>query len=62
VSKVIRRVGYLRFGRFFEPLIEKGRFERLNTSLKKAGMDISIRAYLGSAIFSSLLVLYYFKI
>jgi flagellar protein FlaJ len=58
VSKVIRRVGYLRFGRFFEPLIEKGRFERLNTSLKKAGMDISIRAYLGSAIFSSLLVLF----
>jgi len=56
VSKVIRRVGYLRFGRFLEPWIEKGRFERLNTSLKKAGMDISVRAYLGSAIFSSLLV------
>jgi flagellar protein FlaJ len=56
VSKVIRRVGYLRFGRFLESWIEKGRFERLNTSLKKAGMDISVRAYLGSAIFSSLLV------
>ena len=56
MSKVIRRVGYLRFGRFLEPWIEKGRFERLNTSLKKAGMDISVRAYLGSAIFSSLLV------
>jgi flagellar protein FlaJ len=56
VSKVIRRVGYLRFGRFLEPWIEKGRFERLNTSLKKAGMDISVRAYLGSAIFSTLLV------
>lgn len=56
VSKVIRRVGYLRFGRFLEPWIEKGRFERLNKSLKKAGMDISVRAYLGSAIFSSILV------
>ena len=56
MSKVIRRVGCLRFGRFLEPWIEKGRFERLNTSLKKAGMDISVRAYLGSAIFSSLLV------
>ncbi|MFW9905386.1 MAG: type II secretion system F family protein [Candidatus Thorarchaeota archaeon] len=56
MSKVIRRVGYLRFGRFLESWIEKGRFERLNTSLKKAGMDISVRAYLGSAIFSSLLL------
>ncbi len=56
MSKVIRRVGYLRFGRFIEPWIEKGRFERLNTSLKKAGMDISVRAYLGSAIVSSILV------
>jgi flagellar protein FlaJ len=56
VSKVIRRVGYLRFGRYLESWIEKGRFERLNTSLKKAGMDISVRAYLGSAIFSSILV------
>ncbi len=56
MSKVIRRVGYLRFGRFIEPWIEKGRFERLNTSLKKAGMDISVRAYLGSAIFSSFLI------
>ena len=56
MSKVIRRVGYLRFGRFLEPWIEKGSFERLNRSLKKAGMDISVRAYLGSAIFSSILV------
>ncbi|UCE13151.1 MAG: type II secretion system F family protein [Candidatus Heimdallarchaeota archaeon] len=56
MSKAIRRVGYLRFGRFLEPWIEKGRFERLNTSLKKAGMDISVRAYLGSAIFCSILV------
>ncbi len=56
MSKVIRRVGYLRFGRFLEPWIEKGSFERLNRSLKRAGMDISVRAYLGSAIFSSLLV------
>lgn len=56
MSKVIRRVGYLRFGRFFEPWIEKGRFERLNNSLKKAGMDISVRAYLGSAVFSSILI------
>ena len=56
MSKAIRRVGYLRFGRFLESWIEKGRFERLNTSLKKAGMDISVRAYLGSAIFCSILV------
>ncbi len=56
MSKFIRRVGYLRFGKFLEPWIEKGSFERLNRSLKKAGMDISIRAYLGSAIICSILV------
>ncbi|MHA1940974.1 MAG: type II secretion system F family protein [Candidatus Hodarchaeales archaeon] len=56
MSKVIRRVGYLRFGRFFESWIEKGRFEGLNNALKKAGMDISVRAYLGSAVFSSIIV------
>ncbi|MHA2329235.1 MAG: hypothetical protein ACXACR_12020, partial [Candidatus Hodarchaeales archaeon] len=56
MSKFIRRVGYLRFGRFLEPLIEKGRFERLNASLKRAGIDISVRAYLGSALFSSIIV------
>ncbi|MFW9779126.1 MAG: type II secretion system F family protein [Candidatus Heimdallarchaeota archaeon] len=56
MSKVIRRVGYLRFGRYLEPWIEQGRFERLGTSLKKAGMDISVRSYLGTAIFSSILV------
>jgi flagellar protein FlaJ len=37
-------------------LIEKGRFERLNASLKRAGIDISVRAYLGSALFSSIIV------
>jgi len=56
LSKVIRRVGYLRFGKFLESWIEKGSFDRLNRSLKRAGMDISIRAYLGSAIFSSILI------
>jgi len=56
VSKTIRRVGYLRFGKLFENWIIKGRFDTLNTSLKKAGMDISVRAYLGSAIFSSVLI------
>jgi flagellar protein FlaJ len=56
VSKFIRRVGYLRFGKFLEPWIEKGSFERLNRSLKRAGMDISVRAYLGSAILSSILL------
>ncbi|MCK4847498.1 MAG: type II secretion system F family protein [Candidatus Heimdallarchaeota archaeon] len=56
MSKTIRRVGYLRFGKLFENWIIKGRFDTLNTSLKKAGMDISVRAYLGSAIFSSLLI------
>ena len=56
MSKYIRRVGYLRFGRYLESWIERGKFERLNRSLKKAGMDISVRAYLGSAILSSILV------
>ena len=55
MSKTIRRVGYLRFGKIVENSIVKGRFDTLNTALKKAGMDISVRAYLGSAIFSSLL-------
>lgn len=56
MSKAIRKIGYLRFGRFLEPWIEKGRFDNLNRSLKTAGMDISVRAYLGSALFSSFLV------
>ncbi|MHA1443810.1 MAG: type II secretion system F family protein [Candidatus Hodarchaeales archaeon] len=56
MSKTIRRVGYLRFGKLFENSIRKGRFDSLNISLKKAGMDISVRAYLGSAIFSSILI------
>ncbi len=56
MSKTIRRVGYLRFGKLFENSIIKGRFDTLNTSLKKAGMDISVRAYLGSAVFTSVLV------
>ncbi|MHA2307596.1 MAG: type II secretion system F family protein [Candidatus Hodarchaeales archaeon] len=56
MSKFIRRVGYLRFGRFLESWIEKGRFDKLNRNLKTAGMDISVRAYLGSALFSSILV------
>lgn len=56
MSKTIRRVGYLRFGKIVENSIIKGRFDTLNTSLKKAGMDISVRAYLGSAIFTSILV------
>jgi len=56
VSKTIRRVGYLRFGKLFEKSIKKGRFDTLNTSLKKAGMDISVRAYLGTVIFSSILI------
>jgi flagellar protein FlaJ len=55
VSKVIRRIGYLRFGKYLESWIESGRFERLNESIKRAGMDISVRAYLGSAILSSIL-------
>ncbi len=56
MSKVIRRVGYLRFGKILEPWIEKGRFDKLNRNLKTAGMDISVRAYLGSALLSSFLV------
>ncbi|MHA1512842.1 MAG: type II secretion system F family protein [Candidatus Hodarchaeales archaeon] len=56
MSKTIRRVGYLRFGKLLENSIRKGRFDSLNISLKKAGMDISVRAYLGSAIFSSILI------
>jgi flagellar protein FlaJ len=56
VSKFIRRVGYLRFGKLLEPWIEKGQFEQLNNALKRAGMDISIRAYLGSAILSSFII------
>ncbi|WP_455140045.1 type II secretion system F family protein [Candidatus Hodarchaeum mangrovi] len=56
MSKFIRRVGYLRFGRYLEPWIEGGKFKRLGRSLKKAGIDISVRAYLGSAILSSIIV------
>lgn len=55
MSKVVRRIGYLRFGRLIEPWIESGKFDGLGLSLKKAGMDISLRAYLGMMLFTSFL-------
>ncbi|MFX0114674.1 MAG: type II secretion system F family protein [Candidatus Hodarchaeota archaeon] len=48
----IRRISYLRFGKFFEKYIEQGKFEHLEKQLRRAGSDISLRQYLGLAAFT----------
>lgn len=42
-----QRIGYLYFGKWYESRIEKGKFTDLHKTMKKAGYEISVRAYLG---------------
>lgn len=48
MSKAFRKVAYLRVGRLVEPFLP--RFENLGKTLRKAGMDVSLRMYLASAL------------
>lgn len=51
-SRVIQRLAYQYIGGFFEPRLD--RFEELQKTLRKAGMDISLRMYLSMAVFQAI--------
>ena len=48
MSKAFRRIAYLRVGRVIEPLLP--RFENLGKTLRKAGMEVSLRMYLAMSV------------
>ncbi|MCE7737636.1 MAG: hypothetical protein GPJ54_22285 [Candidatus Heimdallarchaeota archaeon] len=52
-SRVIQRLAYQYIGGFFEPRLD--RFEELRKTLRKAGIDISLRMYLSMAVFRAAL-------
>ena len=55
MRKTLRRIGYLYFSQYYEPLLKKGFFYGLETHLKRAGMDVSLGAYIGELIVAVLL-------
>ncbi|MEA2070491.1 MAG: type II secretion system F family protein [Asgard group archaeon] len=55
MSKVFRRIAYLRIGKLLEPVLP--RFEDLGKTLRKAGMDISLRMYLATTVLTTLIAL-----
>ncbi|MCK5588470.1 MAG: hypothetical protein KAI34_07095, partial [Candidatus Lokiarchaeota archaeon] len=55
MSKQLKKMAYLQFGKFVEPYLN--RFQSLGTSLKRASIEVSLRTYLSMAIFSSLIAL-----
>ena len=52
MSKGFRRIAYLGIGRYLEPILP--RFEALGKNLRKAGMEVSLRMYLATAILTSI--------
>ncbi|MFX1514206.1 MAG: type II secretion system F family protein [Promethearchaeota archaeon] len=53
LAKAFRRVSYLRFGKWMEPYLD--RFDWVSLELKKGGIEISLRMYLGMALLTSTL-------
>ncbi|MBD3190934.1 MAG: hypothetical protein GF308_09835 [Candidatus Heimdallarchaeota archaeon] len=53
MSKIFRRIAYLRIGKYIEPILPQ--FEDLGNTLRKAGMEVSLRMYLASAIMATIL-------
>ncbi len=53
MSKSFRRIAYLRLGRIIEPILP--RFSELGKTLQKAGMDVSLRMYLATAVFTTVI-------
>ncbi|MGC9779082.1 MAG: type II secretion system F family protein [Candidatus Heimdallarchaeota archaeon] len=53
MSKSFRRIAYLRLGKIIEPILP--RFSELGKTLQKAGMDVSLRMYLATAVFTTVI-------
>lgn len=53
MSKIFRRIAYLRIGKYIEPILPQ--FEELGKTLRKAGMEVSLRMYLASAIMATII-------
>ncbi|TFF85283.1 hypothetical protein EU523_00090, partial [Candidatus Heimdallarchaeota archaeon] len=51
MSKVLRRFAYMRVGQYLEPILPY--FEDLGKTLRKAGMEVSLRMYLAIAFLST---------
>ena len=53
MSKGYRKIAYLGLGKYLEPLLP--RFEGLGKNLRKAGLEVSLRMYLATAILTSII-------
>ncbi|MBN1329592.1 MAG: type II secretion system F family protein [Candidatus Heimdallarchaeota archaeon] len=56
MSKGYRRFAYMRIGRFVEPLLP--RFEDLNKTIRRAGMEVSLRMYLSTALLTTFISIF----
>ncbi len=56
MSKGYRRFAYMRIGKFVEPLLS--RFDELGKTLRKAGMEVSLRMYLSTAILTTFISIF----
>ena len=55
MSKSFRRIAYVRFGKYMERILP--RFSELGLTLRKAGMDISLRMYLSTAFMTTFIAI-----
>ncbi len=55
MSKGFRRIAYTRFGKYMERILP--RFSELGLTLRKAGMDISLRMYLSTAFMTTFIAI-----
>lgn len=55
-SAYFRRVGYLRFGSWADRLIKKYSFNKLKKEMRQAGWETSLRGYIGTTLFGSILL------
>ena len=56
MSKGFRRIAYTRFGKYMERILP--RFSELGLTLRKAGMDISLRMYLSTAFLTTFISMF----
>jgi len=56
MSKGFRRIAYTRFGKYMERILP--RFSELGLTLRKAGMDISLRMYLSTAFLTTFIAIF----
>ncbi|HUT82041.1 MAG TPA: type II secretion system F family protein [Candidatus Bathyarchaeia archaeon] len=56
MSKAYRHFAYMRIGKYVEPLLP--RFEDLSKTLRKAGMEVSLRMYLSTALLTTFISIF----